>query len=137
MSDNDYRSMSNRELMDRLEKGELQTNPDLCAEFMRRMEEQGTSYSNTPEDIARWKSDVAASAEKIKQHNKIRIEIEYSLLERKVESLQNDVTAIRRDFEVFRREIASVKEDVQALKTEVRAGFDNIERIILRALNPR
>jgi len=38
----DYHAMSDGELVDRLEKGEMQTNPDFYAEFMRRMEEEGT-----------------------------------------------------------------------------------------------
>lgn len=62
MSNTDYRAMSDGELVDRLEKGEMQTNPDLYAELMRRMEETGTHYSNTPEDKERWKADVAESA---------------------------------------------------------------------------
>lgn len=62
MSNTDYRAMSDGELVERLEKGEMQTNPDLYAELMRRMEEEGTHYSNTPEDEERWKADIAESA---------------------------------------------------------------------------
>ncbi|MBV8884656.1 MAG: hypothetical protein JO235_11765 [Chroococcidiopsidaceae cyanobacterium CP_BM_RX_35] len=62
MSNIDYQSMSDRELVNRLEKGEMQTNPDFYKEFMRRMKEEGTLYSNTPEDEERWKADVASSA---------------------------------------------------------------------------
>lgn len=64
MSNTDYRLISNKELIDRAEQGEMQTNPDLYAEFVRRMDEQGTSYSNTPEDVERWKADIALSAQK-------------------------------------------------------------------------
>lgn len=62
MSNIDYHTMSDRELVDRLEKGEMQTNPELYAEFIRRMEERGTFYSNTLEDEERWKADIASSA---------------------------------------------------------------------------
>lgn len=62
MSNIDYHTMSDRELVDRLEKGEMRTNPELYAEFTRRMEERGTLYSNTLEDEQRWKADIAASA---------------------------------------------------------------------------
>jgi len=62
MSNIDYQAMSDGELVDRVEKGEMQTNPELSAEFMRRMETEGTSYSNTPEDKERWKADIASSA---------------------------------------------------------------------------
>jgi len=61
MSNIDYQAMSDGELVDRVEKGEMQTNPELSAEFMRRMETEGTSYNNTPEDKERWKADIAAS----------------------------------------------------------------------------
>ncbi|MBV9390094.1 MAG: hypothetical protein JOZ78_27025 [Chroococcidiopsidaceae cyanobacterium CP_BM_ER_R8_30] len=54
MSNTDYQTMSDGELLNRLEKGEMQTNPDLYKEFMRRMEE-GTFYSNTPDDEERAK----------------------------------------------------------------------------------
>ncbi len=64
MSNTDYHAMSDGELVDRLEKGEMQTNLDFYAEFMRRMEEEGTLYSNTPEDEERWKADIASSAQK-------------------------------------------------------------------------
>lgn len=64
----------------------------------------------------------------------IRVEIEFERLERKVDGIQNDLTALRRDFEMLRGEVRGVKEDVQALKTEMRAGFDNLERIVLRAI---
>lgn len=67
MSNTDYRLISNKELIDRSEQGEMQTNPDLYAEFMRRMDEQGTSYNNTPEDDARWKNDIALSAQKVRR----------------------------------------------------------------------
>ena len=59
------RLISNKELIDRAEQGEMQTNPDLYAEFMRRMDEQGNSYSNTSENVERWKADIALSAQKI------------------------------------------------------------------------
>ncbi len=62
MSNIDYHAMSDGELVNHLEKGEMQTNPDFYAEFMRRMEEEGTLYRNTPEDAERWKADIASSA---------------------------------------------------------------------------
>lgn len=64
MSNIDYHTMSDRELVDCLEKGEMQTNPEFYAEFTRRMEEEGTLYSNTLEDEERWKADIASSARK-------------------------------------------------------------------------
>lgn len=64
MSNVDYHAMSDEELVERLEKGEIQTDPDLYAEFMRRMEEKGTFYHNTPEDEQRWKADIASSAQR-------------------------------------------------------------------------
>ena len=89
----------------------------------------------------------------------IRIEVEFERLERKVDGLQNDVTALRWDFDSFRNETRSnfqsirsemqsirsefktemetVKEDVQSLRAEMRAGFDNLERIVLRVLDRR
>ena len=60
MSNINYRPMSDEELVERLEKGEIQTNPDLYAEFMRRMQEKGTIYHNTPEDEEKWKVDIAS-----------------------------------------------------------------------------
>lgn len=62
MSNTDYQAMSDGELVNRLEKGEMLTNPDLYIEFMRRMGEKGTFYSNTPDDEERWKADIASSA---------------------------------------------------------------------------
>lgn len=62
MSNIDYHAISDVELVNHLEKGEMQNNPDLYAEFMRRMEEKGTVYRNTPEDEERWKTDIASSA---------------------------------------------------------------------------
>lgn len=64
MSSIDYRLMSDKELVDRAERGEMQINSDLYAEYMRRMDEQGTSYRNTPEDVERWKADIAALVQK-------------------------------------------------------------------------
>ena len=64
MSNIDYHTMSDRELADRLEKGEMQTNPEFYAEFTIRMEKEGTLYSNTLEDEERWKADIASSARK-------------------------------------------------------------------------
>ena len=61
MSNINYQAMSDEELVERLEKGELQTNPDLYAEFMQRMQEKGTVYYNTPEDEEKWKVDIACS----------------------------------------------------------------------------
>lgn len=70
MSNNDYQLLTDKELIDRAEQGELSKNPELYAEFMRRMDEFGTSYSYTPEDIERWKADVAASAKRIEEFNR-------------------------------------------------------------------
>lgn len=67
MSSIDYRLLSDKELVDRAERGELLTNTDLYAEYMRRMDEFGTSYSNTPEDVERWKANIALSAQKVKR----------------------------------------------------------------------
>lgn len=47
MSSDSYRKMSDKELVERAEQGEMQINSDLCAEFMRRMDVHGTSYKNT------------------------------------------------------------------------------------------
>lgn len=64
MSSDNYQSISDKELLERLENGEMQHNSELYAELIRRTEERGTSYKNTPEDIARWEADIAASAQK-------------------------------------------------------------------------
>lgn len=61
MSNIDYHALSDEELVEWLEKGEMQTNPDFLAEFMRRMEENGTVYHNTPEDEQKWFADIADS----------------------------------------------------------------------------
>lgn len=47
--------------------------------------------------------------------------IETERLERKVDAIQKDLTSLRRDFELFR--------------DEVRAGFDRLERIVIKALD--
>lgn len=65
MSKHDYRLMTMAELVNQLENGEMQTNAELCAELMRRIEEEGTHYSNIPEDIERWKSDIKESIRRI------------------------------------------------------------------------
>ena len=70
MSSIDYRLLSDKNLVDRAERGELLTNTDLYTEYMRRMDEFGTSYSNTPEDVERWKADIALSAQKGKRDQK-------------------------------------------------------------------
>ncbi len=62
MSSVNYHAMSDEELVERLEKGEIQTDPDAYAEFMRRMQEKGTVYHNTPEDEQKWFADIASSA---------------------------------------------------------------------------
>lgn len=62
MSNIDYHAMSDGELVERLEKGEMQTNPEFYAEFMRRMQAKGTIYNNTSEDEERWQADIASSA---------------------------------------------------------------------------
>ena len=64
MSDVDYHALSDFELVERLEKGEIQTNSNLLAEFMRRMEELGTVYHNTPSDESRWFADTASRVQK-------------------------------------------------------------------------
>ncbi|MBD2308165.1 hypothetical protein H6G17_22080 [Chroococcidiopsis sp. FACHB-1243] len=61
MSDFNYRAISDRELVKRLEKGEMQTNSDLYAESIGRMEEKGILYNDTPQDEERWKADIASS----------------------------------------------------------------------------
>lgn len=64
MSNIDFHAISNGELVDRLEKGEMQTCPNLHTEFMRRMEELGTLYTNTPKDEARWLADITSEAQR-------------------------------------------------------------------------
>ena len=67
MSNVDYRLISDEDLVDRFEQGEMQINSELCTEFMRRMNELGVKYKNTPEDEERWKADIAFSAQRIQQ----------------------------------------------------------------------
>lgn len=64
MSDIDYQALSDAELVERLEQGDMQFDSQCYAEFMRRMEVEGTLYHNTPEDEARWLSDIAAAMHK-------------------------------------------------------------------------
>lgn len=64
MSSIDYRALSDAELVKRLEQGDMQSDLECYAEFMRRMEEEGTLYHNTPEDRARWAADIAAAMHK-------------------------------------------------------------------------
>jgi hypothetical protein len=64
MSKLNYQLMPDAELTNRLEKGEMLSNPDLYVEFLRRMEEHGTEYRNIPEDTARWKADTLKSVHK-------------------------------------------------------------------------
>lgn len=64
MSNIDYQALSDAELVERLERGDLQSNLECYAEFMRRMEVEGTLYHNTPEDEARWFADIAAAVQK-------------------------------------------------------------------------
>lgn len=64
MSNVDYQALSDAELVERLERGDLQSDSQCYAEFMRRMQEEGTHYQNTPEDRARWLSDIAAAMQK-------------------------------------------------------------------------
>lgn len=64
MSDINYRMLSDAELVERLERGDMQSDLECYAEFMRRMEEEGTLYHNTPEDEARWLADIAAAMHK-------------------------------------------------------------------------
>lgn len=61
MSSIDYRALSDAELVERLEQGDMQSDWECYAEFMRRMEAEGTLYQNTPEDRARWSADIAAA----------------------------------------------------------------------------
>ena len=67
MSSVNYQTISDKELLEHLENGEMQHNRDLYTELIRRTEERGISYKNTPEDIARWETDIASSAKKIQQ----------------------------------------------------------------------
>lgn len=60
----DYQALSDTELVKRLEQGEMQSDPECYAEFIRRMELNGTVYHNTPDDEARWFADVASSVQK-------------------------------------------------------------------------
>lgn len=53
----------------------------------------------------------------------LRIEIEYERLDRKVDKLQNDVTSMR--------------DELHVLRNEVHAGFDSLERIVLKVLDRR
>lgn len=64
MSSIDYRALSDAELVERLEQGDMQSDLECYAEFMRRMEVEGTLYHNTPEDRARWSADIAAAMHK-------------------------------------------------------------------------
>jgi hypothetical protein len=61
MSSIDYQSLSDAELVERLEQGDLQSDFQCYAEFIRRMEVEGTLYHNTPEDEAKWSADIAAA----------------------------------------------------------------------------
>lgn len=61
MSSINYQSLSDAELVKRLERGDLQSDSQCYAEFMRRMEVEGVRYHNTPEDRARWSADIAAA----------------------------------------------------------------------------
>lgn len=82
----------------------------------------------------------------------LKVDIKFERLDLKSDSLQNDVTGLRRELELFRNEtrnqfdairsefrteLQTVKEDIQILRTEIRAGFDNLERIVLRAIDRR
>jgi hypothetical protein len=60
----DYRSISDRDLVEHLEKGDMQSNAALNAEFLRRMTEQGEHYRNTPEDWERFKLDTQKSIQR-------------------------------------------------------------------------
>ena len=64
MSSFNYQTMSDLEMLERLESGEARTNSELAAELMRRQKEYGTSYENKPEDYARWKADTIKSHQK-------------------------------------------------------------------------
>lgn len=67
--------------------------------------------------------------------------IEVGRLERKLDTIQNDVTILRQDLGLFRSESHSefkvMKEEILVLKTEMRAGFDRVERVLLNALDRR
>lgn len=83
MSNFDYQAMSDREMLERLESGECQTNAELAAEVIRRVEHGGTSYKNTPEDKARWKADTIKSHEKIMEqmYQQVIQDSRYSIVE--------------------------------------------------------
>jgi hypothetical protein len=54
----DYRSISDRDLVEYLERGDMQSDAALYTEFLRRMREQGKHYRNTPEDWERFKLNI-------------------------------------------------------------------------------
>jgi hypothetical protein len=56
--------MPDAELIAHLEQGAMQSNPELYAEFLKRMEEQGEHYTNSPEEWERFKSDSHQSVQK-------------------------------------------------------------------------
>lgn len=61
MSSIDYRTLSDAELVEGLEQGDMQSDSLCYAEFMQRMEVEGTLDRNTPEDRARWSADIVAA----------------------------------------------------------------------------
>jgi hypothetical protein len=60
----DYRSISDSDPVEHLEKGNMQSNAALNAEFLRQMSEQGEHYRNTPEDWERFKLDTQKSVQR-------------------------------------------------------------------------
>jgi hypothetical protein len=63
MSSINYQSLSDAELVERLEQGDMQSDSQCYAEFIRRMEVEGTLYHNTLEDEAKWSADIAAATQ--------------------------------------------------------------------------
>jgi uncharacterized protein YehS (DUF1456 family) len=59
----DYRSISDNDLVEHLEKGDMQSDTALSAEFLRRMTENGKHYRNTPEDWEQFKIDTQKSVQ--------------------------------------------------------------------------
>ena len=65
----------------------------------------------------------------------LRIEIEYERLDRKVDKLQSDVTSMRDELGELRGEIQGIRGEIQGLRNEMHAGFDRLERIVLKVLD--
>ena len=74
----DYYSISDKDLVDHLEKGDMQSDAALSVEFFRRMIEQGKHYRNTPEDWERLKHDAQKS---VQQQYRAQEQLDSLLLE--------------------------------------------------------